>query len=67
MDNKCPKCDKKISLFYLKQNCPHCDCDLVNYDLENRLEADAEKAEKEFEALDKIINKVTSKFKKNKD
>lgn len=67
MDNKCPKCDKKISLFYLKQNCPQCDCDLVNYDLENRLEADAEKAEKEFEALDKIINKVTSKFKKNKD
>lgn len=66
MDNKCPKCNEKISLFYLKQNCPYCECDLVNYDLENRLEADAQKAEKEFEIIEGIINKVSSKFKKNK-
>lgn len=66
MDNKCPKCNKKISLFYLKQNCPHCGCDLVNYDLERRLEEDSIKAEAEFEAVNNLIIKVKSKFKKKK-
>lgn len=62
MDNKCPKCGEKLSLFYLKQNCPHCNCDLVNYDLERRLEEDSVKAEAEFEAINKIVLKVKSKF-----
>lgn len=66
MDNSCPKCGKKLSLFYIKQNCPDCGCNLVYYDMENRLEKDAEKAEAEFAAFDRFIDKVIPKFLKNK-
>ena len=62
MDNKCPKCNGKLKIFYMKQTCPHCGCDLVNYDLERRLEEDSLKAEAEFEAVNNIILKVKSKF-----
>lgn len=41
MNNKCPKCGKKLSPFYLKENCPHCGVNLLYYKLEERLEADA--------------------------
>ncbi len=62
MENKCPKCGKKLSIFYIKQNCSDCGCDLLNYEREKALERDAEKAEAEFAKLDKML----SKFKKNK-
>lgn len=48
MDNRCPKCGRKLSIFYIKQNCSECGCDLLNYNREKMLEADAEKAEAEF-------------------
>ena len=44
MNNKCPKCGKKINPFYLKQNCPHCGVDLLYYKLDERLEADAKES-----------------------
>jgi len=44
MNNSCPKCGKKISPFYLKENCPHCNVNLLYYNLEERLEADAKEA-----------------------
>lgn len=68
MDNKCPKCGKKLSLWYIKQNCPECGCDLLYYNLDKRLEEDAEKAEKEYEALGRFLNKITPSFlKKGKE
>ncbi len=67
MENKCPKCSKKLSFLYLKQECPECGCDLLYYDMEKRLEKDAEQAEEEFRKLDEILGKVKSKLpKKNK-
>lgn len=66
MENKCPKCGKKLSLLYIKQNCPECGCDLLYYNVEESLEKDAEQAEKEFEALEKFLDKITPKFIKNK-
>ena len=57
MDNKCPKCGKKLSIFYIKAECPECGCDINYYDYENRLEKDAEQAEKEFEWLNKMLDK----------
>ena len=36
-DKYCPKCSKKLSLFYLKPNCPGCGVDLLRYDAEGRL------------------------------
>ena len=64
--DKCPKCGKKLTLFNIKQECPECCCDILYYDIEKRLEEDAIQAEKEFEALEKFLDKVTPKFIKNK-
>lgn len=63
MSNKCPKCNAKLSPLYMKQNCPKCNTNLVYYDLENRLKADHEKAIKEQEAVDRVLNNIkTSAF-----
>ena len=64
--DKCPKCGKKLTVFNIKQNCPECGCDILYYDMDKRLEEDAIQAEKEFEALEKFLDKVTPKFIKNK-
>lgn len=61
MENKCPKCGKKLSLFYIKQNCSDCGCDLLNYDREKQLEEDAAKAEAEFAKLDALLAKFRRK------
>ena len=47
--DKCPKCGRRLTILNIKQECPECGCDLLYYDMENRLEKDAEQAEKEFE------------------
>lgn len=58
MDNKCPKCGKKLSFFYMKQNCPECGANLLYYGIEERLAADAEKAQKEVDTFWRIVRKV---------
>ncbi len=61
--SNCPKCNEKLSPFYMKQNCPKCGTNLVYYDLDKRLEADHEKAIKEQEAVDRVLNNIkTSAF-----
>lgn len=61
MDKNCPKCGKKLSVFYMKPNCPGCGCNFMSYNVNERLEADAEKAEAEYAALEALINKVLPK------
>ena len=56
--SNCPKCNKKIGAFYFKQNCPHCNANLMYYDFDNRLKEDAALAEKEWGAVEKIINGI---------
>ena len=56
--SNCPKCNEKLSPLYMKQNCPKCNTNLVYYDLDNRLKADHEKAMKEQEAVDKVLNNI---------
>lgn len=58
MNNRCPKCNEKLSPFYMKQNCPKCGTNLVYYDLEKRLEADHEKAMQEQEAINRVLNNI---------
>lgn len=58
LENKCPKCGEKLSLFYLKQECPKCKTNLLYYDLENRLEEDRIKAEKEANAVNRFLNNL---------
>lgn len=59
MDNKCPKCGGKLRVFDLKPECPHCGCNLMYYNMEARLEADAEKAEAEWAKVDALLYKLT--------
>ena len=56
--SNCPKCNKKIGAFYFKQNCPHCNANLMYYDFDNRLKEDAALAEKEWGAVEKLINGI---------
>lgn len=61
--SNCPKCNEKLSPLYMKQNCPKCGTNLVYYDLDNRLQADHEKAMKEQAAVDRVLNNIkTSAF-----
>ncbi len=61
--SNCPKCNEKLSPLYMKQNCPKCGTNLVYYDLDNRLQADHEKAMREQEAVDRVLNNIkTSAF-----
>lgn len=62
MDNKCPKCGQKLGLFYMKQNCPNCGVNIMYYNMEERLEEDAAKAEAEYARFDEFIEKRTPKF-----
>lgn len=56
MSSKCPKCGAKLSPFYLKDTCPSCGVNLVYYDLENRLKADAAQAKKEVDAVNHFLD-----------
>ncbi len=58
MSDKCPKCGAEIKTFYFKQNCPECGVNLLYYNLDERLEQDAENAEKEVKELWLFIRKL---------
>lgn len=55
MNNTCPKCGKKISPFYMKENCPYCNVNLLYYNLEDNLKADAAQAQKEVDAVNRFL------------
>ena len=50
-----------MSIFYLKQNCPECGCNIMYYDMEKRLEEDSVKAEAEWEKLNRILAGIVPK------
>ena len=54
-NNLCPKCGKQISAFYLKEKCPHCNVNLLYYNLEDNLKADALQAQKEVDAVNHFL------------
>ena len=57
-DKTCPCCGRRLSFFYLKQNCPGCGADILRYNAEERLRQDALQAEKEVEALWRFFRRV---------
>ena len=67
MENKCPKCGAKLSVFYLKPECPKCGCNIMNYNMEERLEADADQAEAEWAKAEKLLAKFTKEKKADKE
>lgn len=52
----CPKCKKYINPLYMKPNCPHCNVNLLYYQMDSRLEQDADKAKKEVDAVNGFLN-----------
>ena len=58
MNNRCPNCGEKLSVFYLKQTCPKCGVNLLYYKIDEQLAADAAQAAKEVEALWRFLRKL---------
>lgn len=54
-NNCCPKCGTKLSPFYMKQNCPNCDVNLLYYRMDERLASDAKNAEREVNAVKRFL------------
>ncbi len=59
MEKNCPKCGKKLSVFYIKETCSECGCNLMYYNMSARLEEDHQKAEAEFQKLEEVKAKFT--------
>lgn len=56
----CPKCGYHLKITDWKPNCPNCKVNMVNYGAEERLKADAEKAETERADFRNKLSKSTS-------
>lgn len=56
--SNCPKCNEKLSPFYFKQTCPKCGANLLYYNLEDNLKQDAQLADKEWGAVDTLLNGI---------
>lgn len=54
--SNCPKCNGRIKPTYLKQNCPHCGVNMLYYKLDEQLEQDKMKAQKEVDAVNRFVN-----------
>lgn len=58
----CPKCGEHLRMVDWKQHCPHCGCNIVLYDIQERLMQDADKAEVQHYHFQKRINRMKSAF-----
>lgn len=57
-DKYCPCCGRKLSLLYLKPNCPDCGVDILRYNAEDRMKQDAAQAQREMEALWNFFRRI---------
>jgi len=58
----CPKCGYHLKLTDWRPNCPSCGVNLVYYGMEERLLADADKAESEHAHFQKKLDRVKASF-----
>lgn len=58
----CPKCKKHLRMVDWKQFCPHCGCNIVMYDIQERLMQDADKAEVQHYHFQKKIDRMKASF-----
>ncbi|MGI6248018.1 MAG: hypothetical protein ACOYJX_01240 [Acutalibacteraceae bacterium] len=58
----CPKCDYHLKITDWRPNCPSCGINLVYYGMEERLLADAEKAESEHAHFQKKVDRAKASF-----
>lgn len=58
----CPKCGEHLRMVDWKQHCPHCGCNIVIYDIQERLMQDADKAEVQHYYFQKKIDRMKTAF-----
>ncbi len=58
----CPKCGEHLRMADWKQHCPHCKCNIVLYDIQERLMQDADKAEVQYYYFQKKIDRMKASF-----
>jgi len=58
----CPKCGVKLKITDWRPNCPKCGVNLVYYGMEERLLADADKAESEHAVFQKRVDRMKASF-----
>lgn len=58
----CPKCRQHLRLTDWKPNCPHCDANIVLYDLQERLMKEADIAEVQYYHFQKKIDRIKTSF-----
>ncbi len=58
----CPKCNAHLKITDWKQHCPHCSCNLVLYDIQERLMQDADKAEVQHYYFQKKVDRMKAAF-----
>ncbi len=62
MASYCPKCNGKLKITNLSANCPHCGVNLLYYDIDKRLLADADAAESESALFSKKLARSKAAF-----
>lgn len=58
MASTCPNCGKKLHFWDVKADCSNCGVSIPNYNWQERLEEDNEKAEKQFAVFYKTMNRI---------
>ena len=58
----CPKCKQHLKMTDWKQYCPHCKCNIVLYDIQERLMLDADKAEVQHFYFQKKVDRMKASF-----
>lgn len=58
MASTCPNCGKKLHFWDVKADCSNCGVSIPNYNWQERLEEDNEKAEKQFAVFNKTMNRI---------
>lgn len=58
MASTCPNCGKKLHFWNVKAECSSCGVSIPNYNWQERLEEDSNKAEKQFAVFYKSLNRI---------
>lgn len=58
----CPKCEKKIPIYHIGQNCPHCGVNVRFYDFDKTFYRDAKRAELSVAKINIFIAHVKASF-----
>lgn len=58
----CPKCGEHLKMTDWRQSCPHCKCNIVLYDIQERLMQDADKAEVQHYYFQKKVDRMKASF-----